>query len=224
MGRTTRRFSARKSAANRADRPRSWAPPAGSVRCTVRVTGALARKGLLIRMFSQLSSGSRLPSCSQSVPKPGERRPGEPTPGAHGPWHDRQPLARSRLRLGRGTRRRIGRQFRQPFLSASGLAHAVTSALAARGLLTARTANATAACNVVRPLQIARTCACPERAQTEGRQLYPASARNRVRFNPRSTQPGVALSAQSWCAYDVTETPLRRAEQVRLAVAVIRAR
>jgi hypothetical protein len=36
-------------------------------------TAALARKDLLIRMFSLLASGPRLASCAQSVPKPRER-------------------------------------------------------------------------------------------------------------------------------------------------------
>lgn len=67
MGRTTRRSAARKSAANRRDRPRSLTSPAGSVRCTAR--GLVRWPG----MFSLRSSGTRLQSCAQSVPNPGER-------------------------------------------------------------------------------------------------------------------------------------------------------
>ena len=71
-------------------------------------TGALARKDLLIRMFSLRSSGTSLQSCAQSVPNPGERGRVKRCRALAVPEHDRQPRAGFRFLLGRGARRRPG--------------------------------------------------------------------------------------------------------------------
>jgi hypothetical protein len=54
----------------------------------------------------------------------------------------------------------------------------------------------------------------PELSATEGRQLYPASGRNRVRFNPRSTPPGVALSARCRCGGSAEQRSGKTRKQV----------
>ena len=83
-------------------------------------TGALARKDLLIRMFSLRSSGTRPRSCAQSVPNPGERGRVKRRRALAVPEDDRQPRAGFRLHLGRDTRRRPGAVFRRRSLCRSG--------------------------------------------------------------------------------------------------------
>jgi hypothetical protein len=71
MGRPVRRSEVHKSAVNRQDRPRSWATPAGSVRCAVH--GRLKPAEIPANPDESLrrAQHSSRP-CAQSVPKPAD--------------------------------------------------------------------------------------------------------------------------------------------------------